>query len=637
MVQPDAGLWVTAINGFILLFLLLASGLISASEMAFFSLDPTDQEELAEKHPDAFQGFQKLLQNPRKLLATILVVNNMVNIAIVFVSTFILRAIPGWEELRDLSEFLIQAVAVTFLILLFGEILPKVYAKQYPMQMVVRMHRILAFLTHGMGWLTFPLNWMGHWLDKRLKKYQASFSADELSAAIALTADPTVSEEERKIWKGIVEFGRITVKETMRPRMDVVALDMDLPFPSVLQKITEAGYSRMPVFRETFDQIEGILYIKDVLPYLHENEDFAWQKLIRQAIFVPENKPIDDLLREFQSQKMHMAIVVDEYGGSSGIVTLEDVIEEIVGEINDEFDDEELIYSKLDAHTFVFEGKTTLIDVCRVIDMPYDDLSDFAGEADTLAGLVLNQTGSIPEKGQRMTIGNLDLTIESVDKKRIKRVKLAVRPETSPTQNLAVGLILGVLGFGLLSACGGDETVWVPRPRGYPVIPMPEVAYTAYENPGCPFRFEYATSARLVPYQGKEPEASCWFNMVYPRFGATLYFTYRPVKKDLPALIDDAHHGVNQHVMMAEKIQSTDVVRTEEKVFGTMFRLTGKPATPLQFYLTDSVSHFFRGVVYFQEAVSFDSLAPVVDFMEKDMQHLTQTFSWSPSIDSQKK
>ncbi len=631
MVQPDANLWVLVVNSVVLVFLLAASGLISASEMAFFSLDPSQQDQLQDAHPEAYHGFQKLIRNPRKLLATILVANNMVNISIVFVSTSVLKAIPGWHELSGLSEFLIQAVAVTFLILLCGEILPKVYAKQFPLQMVVRMHTPLSVLLRSMGWLTFPLNWMGHWLDRRLKKYQSSFSADELSAAIALTADPSVSEEERKIWKGIVEFGRITVKETMRPRMDVVALDIALPFAAVLEKITEAGYSRMPVFRDTFDQIEGILYIKDVLPFLNESQDFAWQKLIRQAIFVPENKPIDDLLREFQSQKMHMAIVVDEYGGSSGIVTLEDVIEEIVGEINDEFDDEELVYSRLDARTFVFEGKTTLIDLCRVMDIPYDDLADFAGEADTLAGLVLNQTGSIPEKGQTISIGMFDLTIESVDKKRIKRVKLVIRPKDQPTiPSLSVWLVFGILGAGVLSSCGSSESTWVPRPRGYPVIPLPEAAYARYENPDCPFDFEYSTSARLVPYQGNDPEATCWFNMVYPRFGATLYFTYRTVRQDLPALIDDAHHGVNQHVMMAEKIQSTDVVRSEDKVFGTMFRLSGKPATPLQFYLTDSARHFFRGVVYFQEAVSYDSLAPVVDFMEKDMQHFTQSFHWKP-------
>lgn len=628
-ISPDTGsliLWIV-----LLLVLLISSGLISASEMAFFSLSPTEQEELETRSQAAHRAFLKLMQNPRRLLATILVANNMVNISIVFVSTFLIQEISWIKSIHPALAFLFQAVIVTFLILLFGEILPKVYAKQFAHNIVTRFHPLIRFLNSTLYLLTLPLTIMGHWLDKRLKKHQASFSSDELSAAIELTSDPSVSEEERKIWKGIVEFGRITVKETMKPRMDVEAVDISTPYDQLIDKILDVGYSRIPVYRNTFDQIEGILYIKDLLPHLHESAGFNWQKLIRPALFVPENKPIDDLLREFQDQKLHMAVVVDEYGGSSGIVTLEDVIEEIVGEINDEFDDEEVIYSRIDKDVFVFEGKTSLIDVCRIIDMSYDDVAPFVGEADTLAGLILNLTGSMPSKGHQIKAGKLEMVVESVDKRRIKRVRVHRKseygPESSPILHSLV--VAGILS--LLSACGNssDDYAWGPRPKGYPVIPLPEQTYQPFLQQDCPFTFEYSSNARILPYNGSEKNTSCWFNIFYPSFRATIYFTYYPVKENLSLLIDESHRSVNNHIMMADEIRKTPLLYPDHSVYGTFFKILGKPATPMQFYLTDSTSHFFRGVLYFDNSFNYDSLAPVLNFIETDINHLAQTLHWN--------
>jgi gliding motility-associated protein GldE len=399
---------------------------MSAAEVAFFSVTRKEIDEM----PDGLRkNVLKLLDKPKKLLATILVIHNGVNLSIVILSEFLKEELvaPGTNPI---VSFLFQVVLITLIILLFGEVVPKVYGTQNPKSIIKVMVRPLLLLNRVMIWITAPLMLSSALFDRK-KGNNNALSAGDLEAVIELTRDENVTDEEKKIWKGIVEFGTISVNETMKPRMDVVALDIENNFKEVINVILEAGYSRLPVYTGSFDTIEGVLYIKDLLPYLDQDEHFEWQKLIRPTYFVPETKKIDDLLKEFQEKKVHMAVVVDEYGGSSGIVTLEDIIEEIVGEINDEFDDDEIIYSRLDNLNFVFEGKTTLLNMCRIIDIEYSDIEPYVADADTIAGLLLELNGKLPEKEQIIDCEKLRFKVESVDKRRIKRVKVTKQDVTN--------------------------------------------------------------------------------------------------------------------------------------------------------------------------------------------------------------
>lgn len=406
----------------LIVLLLMGAAMFSSAEVGYFSLS---QKEVDELPGDALRRrVQNLLSKPKKLLATILIGHNAVLLAIVIISELLADYFFEGVEIAAWLRFLIQVVAVTFIILLFGDVMPKVYATHNPKGVARLLIGPITFLNRLFTPLSAPLMLSSSFIDKRIRKHGEGLSAGELNAVIEMTKDATVTEEEKKIWKGVVEFGTISVKETMKPRIDVVAVDVTTGFRQLLTIILQAGYSRVPVYRDSFDHIEGVLYIKDLLPYLEKGDDFEWQSLLRPPMYVPENKKIDDLLKEFQSRKMHIAIVVDEFGGSSGIVTLEDLIEEIVGEINDEFDDVEIVYSKLDDLNFVFEGKTTLINLCRITGIPYEDIEEFAGDSDTLAGLILQLNGKLPERNQVLDCNNLRFTIESVDRRRIKRIKV---------------------------------------------------------------------------------------------------------------------------------------------------------------------------------------------------------------------
>lgn len=403
-----------------ILILLVCVAFMSAAEVAFFSIS---RKEIDEMSDGLRKNVLKLLDKPKKLLATILVIHNGVNLSIVILSEFLKEELIPEGALNPIVSFLLQVVLITLIILLFGEVVPKVYGTQNAKSIVKFMARPLLVLNRVMIWITGPLMLSSAFFTKK-KGAGNSLNAGDLEAVIELTKDENVTEEEKKIWKGIVEFGTISVKETMKPRVDVVAIDIESNFKEVIAVILKAGYSRLPVYENSFDKIEGVLYIKDLLPHLNKPETFEWQKLIRPTYFVPETKKIDDLLKEFQEKKVHMAIVVDEYGGSAGIVTLEDVIEEIVGEINDEFDDEEIVYSRLDDVNFVFEGKTSLINMCRIIDIEYSDIEPYVADADTIAGLLLELNGKLPEKEQIIDCERLRFKVESVDKRRIKRVKV---------------------------------------------------------------------------------------------------------------------------------------------------------------------------------------------------------------------
>ena len=405
--------------------LLFCSAAVSGSEVSFFSLTPADVSGLKESEGKQEQKLLALLEQPQNLLASILISNNFINISIV-VLTGILMDDYVVIEVKWIS-ILVNIVIITFIILLFGEIIPKVYANKRALKMSLTMSSVFHILTKRLNPLSKYLINSSSWLQKKIKIVEHKVSVNELEHALELTygdSNGDTDNEEEKILRGIVEFGNIEVQQIMTPRTEVIALDTEYTYQEVLEIITSSGFSRMPVYKETLDNTTGFLYIKDLIG---GDETKDWHQYIRPAFFVPENKSISDLLREFQVRKIHLAVVVDEYGGSSGVVSLEDVIEEIVGEIFDEFDDEDLNYSRLDDDTYVFEGKMPLVDFCRILESNTDHIEKGKGNATTLAGYVIENIGKIPKKGERITFDNLEFTVEAADKKRIKQIKVTVK------------------------------------------------------------------------------------------------------------------------------------------------------------------------------------------------------------------
>jgi len=417
------------ITGLVMMALLLIlSAAISGSEIAFFSLSPAQLNGLRNDQSKSGQLILFLLERPKRLLATILIANNFVNVAIVIISSFVMNGLFDFAETPILG-FMIQVIIVTALILLFGEIMPKIYASQNAVSTAHLMAHPMLIMRKVFYPLSTALVKSTAIIDKRIARKGHDISIDDLSEALDLTtSDNSTPEEERKILKGIVKFGDIAVKEIMRPRIDVTAVEDNIPYSSLLAAILDSGYSRIPVFSESFDNVTGILYIKDILQHLNRDDDFRWQQLQRTAFFVPENKRINDLLQEFQAKKIHMAVVVDEYGGTSGIITLEDILEEIVGEINDEFDNESdsSNYTKIDDLNYIFEGKTLLNDFCKVLGIEDRIFEDAKGESDTLAGLILELAGKIPETNEKFQFQQYVFRAETVDKRRIKRIRVSI-------------------------------------------------------------------------------------------------------------------------------------------------------------------------------------------------------------------
>tara|TARA_B100001059_G_C17839143_1_gene590665 strand:- start:9673 stop:10989 length:1317 start_codon:yes stop_codon:yes gene_type:complete len=408
----------------LLVLLLITSGLVSGAEVAFFSLtkDQLDSEE--EKKSRQMEIIQKMLQNPKRLLATILITNNFINIAIVLLFASLGENLFSQIE-NPLIVLLIEIGVITFLILFFGEILPKVYANRN----AVTFSKALAFPIYTIDryflfFLTIPMSKITRFMESRMAQKTNEFSIDKLSQALELTSEEETTKEEHKILQGIVNFGNTDTKQVMCPRIDVFALSEDMDMETIVTLILEKGFSRVPVYAENMDSVVGILYTKDLLPHL-EQSNLKWQKLLKPAFYVPENKKLDDLLKEFQQKKIHLAVVVDEYGGTSGVITLEDVIEEIVGDISDEFDDDELIYSKLDDFTFVFDAKINLKDFYKVINLEEEEIFEKAkGESESIAGFVLEIAQAFPKEGQTIQFEGFKFVIESLDRKRIKRIKV---------------------------------------------------------------------------------------------------------------------------------------------------------------------------------------------------------------------
>lgn len=416
----------TIVFGFVLLIILLmCSALISGAEVALFSLNRTDIENGLKDNPNKFKIISSLLERPKKLLATILVANNFINIGIVilfaYMGNFLFVGI-----LNPILRFVVEVVIITFLILLFGEILPKIYASRNKIKFSNLMAYPLRVLDVVFSPISLPMRSITLGIHGKLGKQKSNLSVGQLSQALELTSDQDTTREEQKILKGIVSFGNTDTKQVMRPRIDIFALNINQKYMDIIPEVISHGYSRIPVYEDNIDKIKGILYVKDLLPYI-DRKQFDWTTLLREPFFVPENKKLDDLMAAFQDRKVHLAVVVDEYGGTSGLISLEDIIEEIVGDISDEYDDEDLVYSILDEKNYVFEGKTPLKDFYKIIRLENEMLFESGkGEAETLAGFVLEISGGFPKTGSKIAFDNYLFTVEALDNKRIKRLKVTL-------------------------------------------------------------------------------------------------------------------------------------------------------------------------------------------------------------------
>ncbi|MEC7814449.1 MAG: gliding motility-associated protein GldE [Bacteroidota bacterium] len=411
---------------FCVLILVVLSALLSGSEVAMFSISNKQRFDLEDQNKNANKRVLTLLKEPKKLLATILIANNFINVSIVMASNFVFNNLIIEGSISDTMNFIIQVIVITFLILLFGEVIPKVYANNYNL----KFSKFMAIPLQLLKKLFYPISQIlvnsTNLIDKRIEKRKESIQANELEHALNLTVDSVDNEDEKKILEGIVKFGNTDVKQIMTPRTDVISFEITTPFNELMSELKEIKYSRIPVFEDSFDKIKGILYAKDLLGKMNEKKNFKWPNLLREPKFVPENKKLDDLLKEFQEEKTHIAIVVDEYGGSSGIVSLEDVLEEIVGEITDEFDEEDVNYKKLDELNYIFDGKTTLIDIYKLLDIDGEIFEKEKGESDTIAGFCIEQAGKILLKNEKISFDRYTITVEAADKRRIKKVKITI-------------------------------------------------------------------------------------------------------------------------------------------------------------------------------------------------------------------
>lgn len=419
--SPD----IKIVIGFIvIIILLIGSALMSASEVAFFSFRPEDIEHFKTNKNKKFRAVLNLYNNPEKLLSTVLVANNTINIAIVLLAAYLSSMMFDFSS-EPVLGFIINVVVITFLLLFFGEVMPKVYASRNHVSLALLMAYPLTLLEKIFQPVTSLLIFSSSFVKKRTGTRRSNISMDDLSDALELTSDDFTEDE--KILKGIVNFGNINVSAIMCSRTDVTAIDIKSGFDEIVPAIISSGFSRIPVYSGSFDSVKGILYAKDVLPYINNPSGFKWQALLRPPYFVPETKKINDLLKEFQTKKIHMAVVIDEYGGTSGIVTLEDILEEIVGEISDESDEDLMLFHKLDEKTYIFEAKILLNDFCKVLGIEEDLFEEVRGESETLAGLMLELTGEIPQKDRVINYGDFVFRIESSDRRRIKEVRVELK------------------------------------------------------------------------------------------------------------------------------------------------------------------------------------------------------------------
>jgi gliding motility-associated lipoprotein GldD len=601
--------------------LLLLSALIAAVEVAFFSLSPPQLQRLGQSGKSAGHKITQLLEKPKSLIATIVLSHNLVNIGVVILSESLSDALLHFPD-SPLLSFILQVVVVTFFIVLVGEVIPKLYsaanpegialASAYPLELLVKIFSPFNFLLVNSTRL----------LDKRLKANSPQLSVEELSHALELTSNEHTPEEERKILEGIVEFGNTEVKEIMTSRLDIIATEQGAGFGELREMLIKTGFSRIPVYDKTLDKVTGLLVVKDLLPHT-DSVDFDWKTLVRPAFYVPENKKIDDLLREFQRRKMHIAIVVDEYGGTSGLITLEDIIEEILGEIHDEFDDEGHNYHRIDANTWDFEAKIHLNDVYRIMEIDGVEWEKRRGGSDTLAGFVIEIAGRIPPRNSIIDWEGFRFTIESADRRSIQRIRvglLNVAPESTAPRPMLILLA------GLMLTLFSCKEAPVPRPKGYFRIDLPEKQYLEFSE-DAPYAFSYPAYARLQPYTGGQ-NSRFWYNMEFDRFRATLHLSYHQLEGKSGKELEDARDLVYKHASRANAINEIPLSDKERRVYGLLYEIEGNAASPIQFYLTDSSRHFLRGALYFRASPNADSIQPVVSFLKPDIEKLMNSLRW---------
>ena len=422
--------------GAVLVLLLALSAIISGSEVAFFSLTKEDILQCRNSKSPKEATIARLLENPKRLLATILIANNLVNVAFITLSTFVVWRIVGSQTTEGLI-LIVLTTAASAAIVFFGEVVPKVYANHNNLGFAKLAAGLLSVSSVIFRPVSVILMSISNVIESRIERKGYNLSVDDLNQALELTTDNNTSDEEKGILKGIVNFGTLSVKQVMRSRMEITAVDIETDFHELMDKINKSGHSRIPVYNETIDKIEGILYIKDLLAHIEMEEDFKWQQLLRPGFFIPENKKVDALLKDFQEKRVHMAIVVDEYGGTSGLITMEDVIEEIVGEINDEFDNDGVAFNKLDEHTYIFEGRTSLNDFCKIVGDEVNIFDQVKGESESLGGLILELHSKLPRVGEKIPFDHFVFTVVSVDNKRIKRVRVYTNRSLLNPKNLA--------------------------------------------------------------------------------------------------------------------------------------------------------------------------------------------------------
>ncbi len=416
----------------LLLAMILVSCIVSGAEVAFFSLTYKDINLIKTKQQHSYKRVIDLLENPKLLLASLLIANTFANIAIIIISNIILDNALEFEKMNlPWLDFVIKVILVTSLLLLFCEMIPKIYARQNNIRFATDtgiMVEAVYYLCSRAG------SWLIKYTDiiekKMARSNKSLYNLDELDNAIDLTTSSAASEKEKNILKGIVKFGNITVKQVMRSRLDVSGVDYKTSFSDLIKKVEDLHYSRLPVYKDDLDEIAGIIHTKDILPYIDAAQEFDWHSLIRQPFFVHENKMIEDLLKEFQNRHIHFAVVVDEFGGTSGIITLEDIMEEIIGDIRDEFDEEETGFKKIDENNYIFEGRTMINDVCKLMELPADTFDNIKGESDSLAGLVLEISGEIPKQNQVLHSGNFNFTALEVEKNRVQKIKISIQPKS---------------------------------------------------------------------------------------------------------------------------------------------------------------------------------------------------------------
>ncbi len=421
----------TTVLVMVLVVLLFLSFVLSGSEVAFFSLTYKDINNLKSKQIPSYKRIVDLLEEPKNLLASLLIANSFINISIIIISNLLIDNMFNFEQFNAVwVEFLIKVLAVSFLLVLFGEVMPKVLATQNNIRFAKDFGGVVQGVAYTFAGMSKWLVKYSDIIEKKLaSKSGSAYSLEELDHAIDLTTNETASENEKNILKGIVKFSNISVKQIMKTRMDVHGVEYGTSFGELIEMVKELNYSRLPVYKDDLDEVLGMIHTKDLLPHLHEHNDYNWHALMRPPFFVHEQKPIEDLLQEFQQKRIHFAVVVDEFGGTSGIVTLEDILEEVIGEIKDEFDEEESGFKKIDDNNYIFEGRTMIHDACKIMDIPAETFDEVKGESDSLAGLVLEIAGDIPKAGAILQSGDFEFTVLEVEKNRIQKIKLTIKRE----------------------------------------------------------------------------------------------------------------------------------------------------------------------------------------------------------------